>query len=63
MKNTYCLNCEQRHVGCHSNCEKYKEFRKKLDDINANRLKARMENQATINLLRNSKRKIMQKKR
>ena len=23
-----CLNCEKRHVGCHSSCEKYAEFKK-----------------------------------
>ena len=23
-----CLNCEKRHVGCHSSCEEYAEFKK-----------------------------------
>ena len=22
-----CLNCEKRHVGCHSSCEEYAEFK------------------------------------
>lgn len=27
-----CLDCKDRHVGCHSKCEKYKAFRKALDE-------------------------------
>ena len=23
-----CLNCENRHVGCHSSCEEYAEFKR-----------------------------------
>lgn len=26
MANNPCYKCEDRHVGCHSTCEKYKEF-------------------------------------
>lgn len=29
-----CLNCEKREVGCHSNCDVYKEFRRQLDEQN-----------------------------
>ena len=25
-----CLNCEKRHVGCHSSCEEYAEFKRKF---------------------------------
>ena len=28
-----CLGCESRHPGCHSECEKYKDYRKALDSI------------------------------
>lgn len=28
-----CLECKERHVGCHGSCERYKEFREKLDRI------------------------------
>ena len=28
-----CYKCEDREVGCHSNCEKYKEFAKKRKSI------------------------------
>lgn len=27
-----CHDCQDRHVGCHADCDKYKQERKKLDD-------------------------------
>ena len=30
-----CLNCEDRQVGCHSNCEAYLSWTKKIKDANA----------------------------
>lgn len=27
-----CKGCEQRHVGCHSTCNNYKEWQKMLDE-------------------------------
>ena len=29
-----CMNCEERHEGCHGDCEKYEEFRKEHFDYN-----------------------------
>lgn len=29
-----CYNCQNRHIGCHSDCEDYKQFRAELDEIN-----------------------------
>lgn len=29
-----CHKCKEREVGCHSTCEKYAEFRQRLDEIN-----------------------------
>ena len=26
-----CLNCMERHVGCHDNCKNYIDFRKRLE--------------------------------
>lgn len=26
-----CKDCAERYVGCHSGCEKYKDFRQELD--------------------------------
>lgn len=35
-----CYECgTDRHPGCHARCEKYREFRAKLDGINAERNK------------------------
>ncbi len=34
-----CYKCEKRYVGCHSNCNDYKEYRKALDVINIRRNK------------------------
>ena len=30
--NSYCLDCQDRHQGCHGTCERYKEFRQRLDE-------------------------------
>ena len=30
-----CKDCEKRHLGCHSSCEEYQEFRKAKDLDNA----------------------------
>ena len=34
MKNQ-CKDCEDRHMGCHVECEKYAEYRKWIDDRKA----------------------------
>ena len=31
-----CMGCEKREVGCHARCGAYKEYRKALDEYNAN---------------------------
>ena len=33
MKGSPCLNCEDRHDLCHSDCKKYISYRKELDDM------------------------------
>ena len=33
MMNAPCLECGSRHPGCHSDCEKYKEFWQVVDDF------------------------------
>lgn len=30
-----CKNCTERYVGCHAVCEKYKEFQKRNEELNA----------------------------
>lgn len=32
-----CKDCERRYVGCHSQCEDYKQYREQLDRINKQR--------------------------
>ena len=27
-----CLNCIDREIGCHSRCDRYKQFRNEIDD-------------------------------
>lgn len=34
MKKAPCKDCPDRHQGCHSECEKYLEFRKERDELN-----------------------------
>lgn len=36
-----CKDCDKRHSGCHSQCEKYRDWRKKMDDAMEKRQKAR----------------------
>lgn len=36
-----CKGCTSRYVGCHSECDKYIEFRKALDEENAERYHAK----------------------
>jgi len=40
-KRTNCLNCPDRHVGCHSTCEVYKKMRERYDLIAKSRAKVR----------------------
>lgn len=39
--NACCLNCENRCMGCHSNCEMYNMYKKELATIKKNRNKDR----------------------
>lgn len=31
--NVPCHGCEDRELGCHSKCDKYKKFKKYMDDV------------------------------
>ena len=41
MMKSPCYKCEERHDLCHSHCEKYIAYRKRLDDINEAQRKER----------------------
>ncbi len=32
-----CYNCQERHIGCHSNCEKYLNYKRRKDVIKKRR--------------------------
>lgn len=34
MNDNGCYNCEERHIGCHTNCKSYKEYKLRLKKIN-----------------------------
>jgi len=38
-KNKCCLNCQERVLGCHSECEKYAEYKKELAEFKEKRNK------------------------
>lgn len=42
-----CKGCEERQIGCHSTCERYKAFRADLDEQNAKRAEIKSANDAT----------------
>lgn len=51
-----CMMCPDRYVGCHGKCEKYTEFKVRLDEYNRNeamqRRDARTLSKAHITLIR-----------
>ena len=49
-----CHKCEDRHVGCHGSCERYKAYDAQQDIIRAKRLE-RMEEE---NAMRDTSRKV-----
>lgn len=55
-----CKGCAERHVGCHSTCERYKAFRKALEE---KRMRERMENEATYSLIEQAQRRKEERRR
>ena len=43
MSRGSCYGCEERHVGCHSGCERYLAWKKKQEKINGTDEAARQE--------------------
>ena len=33
-----CFECTERHMGCHSECEKYKQFRAEREEVSRQRI-------------------------
>ena len=37
MNESSCVDCKDRKVGCHSNCEKYQEWKRSVEEQNQQR--------------------------
>ena len=53
MKNAPCkengIDCQDRHVGCHAECEKYKAWKADVDKANENRWAYKEQNASVWN--------------
>ncbi len=65
-----CKGCEKRHVGCHTTCEDYKDFRATLDKEKEARIEAQKVNDvmdrytiSRVDKMRKAKRKMKVPKR
>ena len=65
-----CKGCEERHVGCHTTCEDYKQFRATLDKEKEARIEAQKVNDvmdrytiSRVNKMRKAKQKMKAPKR
>lgn len=52
-----CVNCPDRHVGCHSRCDRYKAFRTHRDAELAARSKRNDEDAAMFDIARKLRRR------
>lgn len=46
-----CKDCKNRHPKCHSECDKYAAFKKRLEDIHKEEAKQREIHEMTLNSL------------
>lgn len=65
-KNSPCKDCADRHVGCHSTCENYKDYQKKIlavkTTIYKERSKEKMLNSYVVTQqMKNAKRQNLKK--
>ncbi len=44
LKDSKCIYCTERHIGCHSQCEDYKKWKAEVDEVS----KAMREAKATV---------------
>ena len=58
-----CLNCVDRHVGCHSECEKYIAARKRADIVKADANRKSAEHSAVLDVRRQAWLKIREEPR
>ena len=66
MTNNPCYKCEDRHVGCHSACERYKEFCEacavERDRIYAKRAEGKMMDDFKFRCVERTKKRMGSKK-
>lgn len=60
MPQSGCKGCTERHEGCHSQCERYKAFRKALEE---KKMLERMENEAKYSLIEQAQRRKEERRR
>lgn len=62
MKNA-CMNCTERYIGCHAECEKYKEFADKCDKVRKARAEFHKDSSRSVSFIRESLNKARRRKR
>lgn len=50
-----CFNCQERHVGCHSTCERYAAWLQEKKEAKSNETASVAEESAMINYIQRSK--------
>ena len=58
-----CMDCAERHEGCHGICEKYLFYRKSLDDEKAKKRQNELAEKQSANVLIQGKIKVMKRNR
>ena len=58
MVESSCFGCEERKLGCHTTCEKYKEFQAKRKEIYLAKLEVKKHNTVTTSLQKSMIKKI-----
>ena len=54
-----CKNCEKRHIGCHSKCNLYIDYKKELAKIKKEEMIEKINTSAEISINEQKRKKIM----
>jgi hypothetical protein len=60
--NNGCKDCQERHLGCHSTCERYKLYLERGNAIKRARFEEAQQNRVSIAHIRSAQRKLRGKK-
>ena len=58
-----CYHCPDREMGCHGRCERYAEYRAKIDEANAKRELERSAKEAVDDGVRRVEKRLKNKRR